>query len=188
MNIGLYFGSFNPIHIGHLIIADFVANNSEVDKVWFVVSPQNPLKESSTLLEESLRLNLVNKAIENNPKFETCDIEFNLPRPSYTIDTLAFLKNKFPTFTFSIIMGSDSFVSIYKWKNYERLLQENFFIIYERTGFPIKRKDNNVIILNAPLLNISSTAIRTSIKEGKSIRYLVVENVLQELHEKGYYK
>ncbi len=188
MHIGLYFGSFNPIHIGHLIIADFVANHTEVDKVWFVVSPQNPLKESSTLLEESLRLNLVNKAIENNPKFETCDIEFNLPRPSYTIDTLTFLKSKFPTFTFSIIMGSDSFVSIYKWKSYETLLKENSFFIYERPGFPIIKEEINVTVLNAPLLDISSTAIRNSIKEGKSIRYLVVENVLQELHEKGYYK
>ncbi len=188
MHIGLYFGSFNPIHIGHLIIADFVANNSEVDKVWFVVSPQNPLKESSTLLEESLRLNLVNKAIENNPKFETCDIEFKLPRPSYTIDTLAFLKNKFPTFTFSIIMGSDSFVSIDKWKSYETLLKENSFFIYERPGFPIVKEARNVTVLKAPLLAISSTAIRNSIKEGKSIRYLVVENVLQEIHEKGYYK
>ena len=188
MHIGLYFGSFNPIHIGHLIIADFVANHTEVDKVWFVVSPQNPLKESSTLLEESLRLNLVNKAIENNPKFETCNIEFNLPRPSYTVDTLEYLKDKFSIFTFSVIMGSDSFVSIDKWKKYEKLLQENSFIIYERTGFPIKKRENNVIVLNAPILDISSTAIRNSIKEGKSIRYLVVENVLQELHEKGYYK
>ena len=188
MHIGLYFGSFNPIHIGHLIIADFVANNTEVDKVWFVVSPQNPLKESSSLLEESLRLNLVKKAIENNPKFDTSDMEFNLPRPSYTIDTLTLLKNRFPTFTFSIIMGSDSFVCIDKWKNYETLLKENSFFVYERPGFPIIKEEINVTVLNAPLLDISSTTIRNSIKSGKSIKYLVFEPVLKEIQEMGYYK
>ena len=188
MHIGLYFGSFNPIHIGHLIIADFIANNTDIDKVWFVVSPQNPLKESSSLLDESHRLHLVKMATENNTKFETSDVEFHLPRPSYTIDTLLHLKCKYPTFNFSIIMGSDSLCGIDKWKSYKTLLKENNFYIYERPGFPFKLKRNNVRLLNASLLDISSTAIRNSIKEGKSVRYLVTENVLQEIGEKGYYK
>src|SRR6218665_2087756 len=124
MHIGLYFGSFNPIHIGHLIIANFMAENSDADKIWFVVSPQNPLKESASLLNEYDRMHLVELAIYNNPRFKASNIEFHLPKPSYTIDTLTYIKEKFPDYTFSIIMGSDGFQNIHRWKNYETLVKD----------------------------------------------------------------
>ncbi len=189
MKIGLYFGSFNPIHTGHLIIAEFVANNTDVDQVWLVVSPQNPLKKSSTLLNEYDRLNLVNIAIEGNEKLRASDIEFKLPKPSYTIDTLTYLHEKYPENEFVVIIGSDSYVNLGKWKNNE-LLQKNYrFVIYERPEFPV---DKNTLpakwkVLQAPMLEISSTFIRNQIKEGKSIRYLVTESVREEIEKNRYY-
>jgi nicotinate-nucleotide adenylyltransferase len=188
MKVGLYFGSFNPIHIGHLIIADFVANHSDLQQVWFVVSPQNPLKQSSSLLNEYHRLHLVNLAIEGNAKLKTSDIEFKLPKPSYTIDTLAYLQEKYPTHSFSIIMGSDSFKNIGRWKNHELLLKHPI-IIYERPGHEMKDLPNtNITILKAPLLEISATTIRENIRQQKSIRYLVPDAVIKEIENAGYYK
>lgn len=189
MKIGLYFGSFNPIHIGHLIIANHIANNTDVDQVWLVVSPQNPLKKTSTLLNEYNRLHLVHLAIEKNSKLRVTDVEFKLPKPSYTIDTLAYLLEKYPTYKFSVIMGSDSFRNIHKWKNYKVLLKNYEIIIYLRINFPITANlPNSMTILNAPLLNISSTFIRESIKQNKSIRYLVPDWVCDEIELAGYYK
>ncbi|HEX8331401.1 MAG TPA: nicotinate (nicotinamide) nucleotide adenylyltransferase [Segetibacter sp.] len=188
MKIGLYFGSFNPVHIGHLIIADFVANNSELDKVWLVVSPQNPLKPSSSLLNEYHRLHLARLATEDNSKLHVSNIEFKLPRPSYTIDTLVYLREKYPQHTFSIIFGSDSYQNISKWKNYETLLRDYSITIYERPGFPVS--PNNLAspeVLKAPLLDISSTFIREMIKSGKSIKYLVPEEVRLEIENHGYF-
>jgi len=188
MKIGLYFGSFNPIHIGHLIIANHVANNTDVNQVWFVVSPHNPLKKSSTLLNEYHRLHLVQLAIEGDPQLKVSDIEFRLPRPSYTVDTLVYLKEKYPTHQFSVIIGSDSFQNIHRWKNSEILLSNYHFIIYQRPGFLIKEKGNKIQLLYAPLLEISSTAIREAIKREQSIRYLVPEKVRQEIEKSSYYK
>jgi nicotinate-nucleotide adenylyltransferase len=174
MKIGLYFGSFNPIHIGHLIIANHILNHSQLDRVWFVVSPHNPLKESSSLLNENHRLQLVRLAIENEPKFKASNIEFGLPRPSYTIDTLTHLTEKYPEHTFSILMGSDSFCNIKKWKNYEILLKQYGIILYKRPGFePDLSLSSQVEVVQAPLLDISSTYIRGLIQQKKSIRYLV---------------
>ena len=138
MNIGLYFGSFNPIHIGHLIIANHVINFTDMNQVWLVISPQNPLKPSHTLLNEYHRLHLVQKAIEDNPKLKASDIEFRLSKPSYTIDTLIYLEEKYPKHKFSIVMGSDSFQNINNWKNAEVLKKNYSFIIYERPGFEMK--------------------------------------------------
>src|SRR5215213_8358810 len=132
MKIGLYFGSFNPIHNGHLIIANHILNETDLNKIWFVVSPQNPLKQSTTLLNSYDRLHLVRKAIENDDRVKASDIEFHLPKPSYTATTLAYLKEKYPEHEFSIIMGSDSFQNITKWKNYETIIQNNELIIYKR--------------------------------------------------------
>jgi len=190
MNIGLYFGSFNPIHIGHLIIANHVINFTDMNQVWLVISPQNPLKPSHTLLNEYHRLHLVQKAIEDNPKLKASDIEFRLSKPSYTIDTLIYLEEKYPKHKFSIVMGSDSFQNINNWKNAEVLKKNYSFIIYERPGFEMKENSEteNVKILKAPLLEISATTIRNNIKTGKSIQYLVPDTVNKEINVNGYYK
>jgi nicotinate-nucleotide adenylyltransferase len=188
MRIGLYFGSFNPIHTGHLIIASHVAEHSDIDKVWFVVSPQNPLKMSNTLLNEYDRLHLVNTALENDDRFRVSDIEFKLPRPSYTIDTLTHLNEKYPQHSFRIIMGSDSYCNIEHWKNYELLVKNYTLLVYNRPGFEVKDNIYNATILNAPLLDISSTLIRMRIKEKKSVKYLVSEGVYDELMNNKYYR
>jgi nicotinate-nucleotide adenylyltransferase len=188
MNIGLYFGSFNPIHIGHLIIGSFIANNENVDQVWFIVSPQNPFKSAGSLLNEYHRLHLVQLAIEGDPLLRASDIEFKLPRPSYTIDTLQYLTEKYPQHTFSIIIGSDSYENLHKWKNAKVILRDYPIYVYQRPGFEQEQpKEKNVSFLKAPLLDISATAIRKAIKEGKSIRYLVPEKVREEIERNNYY-
>ena len=189
MKIGLYFGSFNPIHVGHLIIANYVAYNSTNEQVWFIVSPQNPLKNSSTLLNEYHRLHLVRLATEDNPKLKVSDVEFKLPKPSYTIDTLTYLAEKHPQHTFSIIIGSDSFLNINKWKNADVLLRTYDFIVYPRPGFEITDTQGaNIEIISAPLLDISATMIRQFIKAKKSVQYFIPENVRQEIELYNYYK
>lgn len=189
MRIGLYFGSFNPIHNGHLIIANHIAEHCAIDEVWFVLSPQNPLKESRALLNEYHRLHLVKLAIKDNDKFRASDIEFKLPKPSYTIDTLTYLAEKFPKNTFSIIMGSDSFQNIHRWKNFELLLKNYPIIIYHRPSFAINQTHNaSLDIVEAPLLDISATYIRTQIKSGKSIRYLCPDEVCAYIEENRYYQ
>ena len=189
MRIGLYFGSFNPVHIGHLIIANHILNQSEVDRIWFVVSPLNPFKESSSLLNEYDRLYLVQKGVEADLRLKASDIEFSLPKPSYTVHTLAYLAEKYPEHTFSIIMGSDGFQNLDKWKNPETIISNHQIIIYRRPGFEVDNKLNaNITIMNAPLLEISSTHIRDLIKSGKSIRYLVPPGVEEEILASGLYK
>ncbi len=188
MNIGLYFGSFNPIHAGHLIIASHIADNTDLEQVWFVVSPQNPLKPSGSLLNEYHRLHLVQTAVEGDPRFRVTDVEFKLPKPSYTIDTLTHLKERYPANQFTVIMGTDSFENIGKWKNYALLLNNYSFILYPRPGFETKDLPSNVVLVTAPLLEISSTAIRKNIREGKSVRYLLPDNVREEIERSGYYK
>ncbi|MEP7144626.1 MAG: nicotinate (nicotinamide) nucleotide adenylyltransferase, partial [Ferruginibacter sp.] len=174
MKIGLYFGSFNPVHVGHLIIATHVINNTDLQQVWLIVSPRNPLKSSSSLLNEYHRLHLVQSALEGETKLKGSNIEFHLPKPSYTVDTLAYLKEKYPQHAFAIIMGSDSFCNLTKWKNYEVIIKNHPLYIYERQGFKIDNKLNaDINILQAPLLQISSTHIRELIRLGKSIRYMV---------------
>jgi nicotinate-nucleotide adenylyltransferase len=157
--------------------------------VWLVVSPQNPLKPSSTLLNEYHRLQLVRLATADNDLLKVSNIEFNLPRPSYTVDTLAFLQEKYPKHTFWIIIGSDSYQNLPKWKNYEVLLKNHEIIIYNRPGFEVvSLTEKKPRILDAPLLEISSTMLRNLIKGGKSIKYLVPEDVRIEIESKGYYR
>lgn len=189
MNIGLYFGSFNPIHTGHLIIANHVLEHSGLDKIWFVVSPHNPLKESHSLLNEYDRLHLVELAIKDNNKFRASNIEFHLPKPSYTIDTLTYLSEKFPLEKFTVIMGSDSFSNITRWKNYNSLLSYYKVVVYERPGFAVSAESlhPNVQVLKAPLLEISATHIRNMIREQRSIRYLVPDAVQDCILENRYY-
>ena len=189
MRIALYFGSFNPIHYGHLIIARHVLNSFDVQQVWFIVSPQNPLKETQALLNEYHRYHLVQKAIEAEPAFRASNIEFGLPRPSYTVDTLQYLKEKYPQHVFSLILGSDSYQNLPRWKNHTRLTEMAELIVYERPGFPVKgAMPQQVHVTQAPWLAISSTYIRGLLREGKSIRFLVPEDVLQDIEANGYYR
>ena len=191
MKIGLFFGSFNPIHVGHLIIANHLAEYTDLKQVWLVVSPQNPLKEKETLLNEYHRLDLVNTAIEGNNKLKSCDIEFNLPKPRYTIDTLQYLKEKHPKHQFCIIMGSDNITSFHKWKNAETILNNYPIYVYKRSGdevFQLQKKYSQVHFLDVPLLDISSSLIRKMIREKKSVRYLLPENDYEQVIQGGYYK
>jgi nicotinate-nucleotide adenylyltransferase len=190
MKIALFFGSFNPIHIGHLIIANHIVNNTDCDKVWLVVSPHNPLKEKAGLLNEFDRLHLVQLAVEDNEKLVACNEEFYLPKPSYTIDTLTYLQEKYPTYEFSLVMGSDNILSIDKWKNYELLLERYTIYIYNR---PEYNSDNikikgDIRFLEVPLLDISSTYIRNNIKENKSIKYLLHPSVEKYILDYNLYK
>lgn len=189
MHIGLYFGSFNPVHNGHLIIASHIVNNTALDQVWFVVSPQNPFKTSASLLNEYHRLHMVNIAIEGEQQLKTSTVEFKLPKPSYTVDTLAYLTEKYPANTFSIIMGSDGFTNLDKWKNYEILVKNHSFYIYRRPGFEVLETFGaTTTIVDAPLLEISSTHIRNLIRDKKSIRFLVPDVVKEEIERNGYYR
>ena len=191
MKIGLYFGSFNPIHHGHLLIANYILQHIQLDQVWFVISPQNPLKRSSTLLNEYHRLHLVRLAIEGESGLKASDIEFKLPKPSYTVDTLAYLQEKYPADEFSIIMGSDSFQNLSKWKNYRWLLQHYPIYVYKRPEqetLPAYPEAKGIQILDAPLLPISSTEIRQKIKAGKSVRYWLPDSVREEIEKSGYYR
>lgn len=189
MKIGLYFGSFNPIHHGHLIIANYLLQSTDLDQVWLIISPQNPFKPSHGLLNEYHRLHLVQTALDGETRIRASDIEFKLPKPSYTIDTLTYLKEKYPTHTFAIIMGSDSYQNLDKWKNTSVIQQRYAIYVYERPGFPV-RKDlaTQLTIVDAPLLQISATKIREMIAVGKSIRYLVPDSVKEEIERNHYYK
>jgi len=189
MNIGLYFGSFNPVHSGHLIIANHILNETELEKIWFIVSPQNPFKTNSTLLNEYDRLHLLKLATEGDVRIKISDIEFGLPKPSYTSITLAHLQEKNPGHQFSIIMGSDSFQNLHKWKNAEYIIKNYPVYVYNRPGFEIQNHIKATLnIVDAPLLQISATQIRQLIKEGKSIRYMVPDNVKEEIERGNYYK
>jgi nicotinate-nucleotide adenylyltransferase len=189
MEIGLYFGSFNPIHTGHLIIASHVLNETPVQKVWFVISPHNPYKPTASLLNEYDRLHLVQKAIGEDDRLKASDIEFSLPRPSYTAVTLAYLKEKYPQHSFFIIMGSDSFQNLSRWKNADVIIKNYPIIIYERPGFPVENSlSASITVMQAPLLEISATHIRELVQKGKSIKYLVPPEVEKEISQHRFYR
>ena len=190
MKIGLFFGSFNPIHIGHMAIANYMLEFTDLEKLWFVVSPQNPFKKRSNLLDENHRLVLVNSAIEDNYKFKASNIEFSMPKPSFTIDTLVYLNEKYPDNDFVLIMGSDNLRSFKKWKNYETILENHEIFVYPRPS------DNNlelmshekITIVNAPLMEISSSFIRNAIKDKKDIRYFMPDKVAKYVGEMHFYE
>lgn len=190
MKIGLFFGSFNPIHTGHLFIANHIAHYTNLDEVWLVVSPQNPFKKKADLLSEYDRLHLVNIAIEGNEKLRACDIEFSLPKPSYTIDTLVYLKEKYPNHEFSLIMGGDNLPTLHKWKSADVLMKDYTIYVYNRPGTDLMNTDyvNNIKILETPQILLSASYIREQLKNNKPITYLVPKEVERYIIEMGWYK
>ena len=204
MKIGLYFGTFNPIHVGHLVIANYMADYTDLDQVWLVVSPHNPLKEKSTLLTDYHRLALVNVAIEDNPKLKASDIEFKLPKPSYTATTLAYLKEKYPQHEFSLIMGEDNLRTLHRWYNHDVLLKNHKIYVYPRVltiqeeaevvemgSLPHNElidHPNVIFCEDAPVMKVSASFIRQAIREGKDVRYLLTEPVQKYIEEMNFYR
>jgi nicotinate-nucleotide adenylyltransferase len=192
LKVGLYFGTFNPIHAGHMIIANHMAEFSELDQVWLVVTPHNPHKTKNTLLDDYKRLEMVFLATEAYPKLKPSDVEFRLPQPNYTVNTLAHLQEKYPQYEFSLIMGEDNLNSLHKWKNYEIILQNHDIYIYPRISGETMNSEflNHAKIhrIDAPVVEISSTFIRDSIKDGKSIRPLLPAEVWQYVDHNNLYK
>jgi nicotinate-nucleotide adenylyltransferase len=190
MKVGLFFGSFNPVHVGHMIIANFMAQNTDLDQVWMVVSPQNPLKKKNTLAKDRDRLHLVNLAIGDNLLLRSSDVEFSMPKPSYTIDTLAYLGEKYPEYEFVLIMGGDNLRTIHKWKNYEKLISDYDIYIYKRPKYSTKKWEDHatIKIYEAPLLDISASYIRDQVKRGHSIQYLIPQEVYEYLDETRLYE
>ncbi len=186
---GLFFGSFNPIHNGHLMLAKYILNEYDLAEIWFVVSPQNPLKDKKTLLDEHHRLQLVRLAIEDEPKFKASDIEFKLERPSFTINTLVHLKEKYKR-PFVLLMGADSAASIKKWKNYESILEDYEVYVYPRPSDDVESilKHKNLKIINAPQIELSATYIRQAIKAKKDVRFLLSERVYDYVQEMHFYE
>lgn len=187
MKIGLYFGSFNPIHIGHLIIAQTIFERCALDQVWFVVSPQNPFKKQESLAHEHDRLRMVELAVHDNFHFRASDVEFRMPKPSYTIDTLAFLSDKHPQHQFFLFMGSDNLSHFHKWKNYRAILDNFQVLVYPRPGDQKLTDFPEVTFIDAPLLDISATFIRQAIQSGYSAKYLLPEPVEQYILSKKLY-
>ncbi|WP_299524966.1 nicotinate (nicotinamide) nucleotide adenylyltransferase [uncultured Lutibacter sp.] len=192
MKVGLFFGTFNPIHIGHLIIANYIVEFSDLEEVWFVVTPQSPFKQKASILKNYHRLAIVNLAVENYPKLKSSDLEFNLPQPNYTINTLVHFEEKFPNHQFCLIMGEDNLKGFHKWKNYEAILQNYELYVYPRISegktehkFLAHQKIHKV---NAPIVQISSTFIRKAIQEKKDIRIMLPENVWKYIDEMNFYK
>lgn len=190
MKVGLFFGSFNPIHIGHLAIANYVVEYSDLDQLWLVLSPQNPLKKKKSLLNEYDRLKMVELALEDNDKIRASDIEFRMPKPSYTIDTLTYLKEQNPAYEFVLIAGADNFESFQKWKNYEEILKNYKIYVYPRPGYDLGEYKNHpaLKIINAPLMEISSSFIRKAVQDNKDIRYFLPEKVYQYIQQMHFYK
>lgn len=187
---GLYFGSFNPIHNGHLMLANFLVENSGLGDMWFVISPQNPFKTKESLLPDYQRLELVNRAIEGYKKFSACDIEFSMPKPSYTIDTLTYLSEKYPKREFALIMGTDNLERLDRWKNYEQIINNHKIIVFPRNGCDggVLRLHPNVQIVDTPIIEVSSTFIRESIRQGKDVRFFMPERVFEYVDEMNFWK
>lgn len=191
--IGLFFGSFNPIHIGHLILANYILENSDMNELWFVVSPQNPFKEKKSLLNDHNRLDMVELAIKNYPDMRASNVEFSLPTPSYTIDTLTYLKEKHPDYSFSLIMGEDNLGSLHKWKNADLLIKNHHIIVYPRVFEGDKKNseninNENISLVKAPIIELSATEIRNMIKQGKNVRPMLPPEVFEYLDGSSFYK
>lgn len=200
--VGLYFGTFNPVHVGHLVIANYMADYTDLDEVWLVVSPQNPLKEREDIMDDHTRLAMVQEAIADNPKLKVSNIEFNLPKPSYTIDTLNHISQLYPEFKFSVIMGEDNLRTLHKWKGFKDILDKHHLFVYprvlteqEKTELEAMVDTDNellehpqVTICEAPVMKVSATFIRQGIKDGKDVRYLLTEPVFRYIQKNSLYQ
>ncbi len=190
--VGLFFGSFNPIHIGHLVIANHMVEFGGLDQVWFVITPHSPFKEKKSLLEDHHRYQMVDRAVEQFPHLRACDIEFGLPQPNYTINTMVYLEEKYPELEFALIMGEDNLKNFHKWKNYELLINNHEILVYPRVGSEEVHTqfDSHPSIhhVDAPIMELSSTFIRKGIKAGKNIRPMLPEAVWIYLDEMNFYK
>ncbi len=186
----LFFGSFNPIHVGHLIIANTMLQQGGVDEVWLVVSPQNPLKERATLLADHHRLQMVQRAVDDNYRLRVCDIEMHLPIPSYTVVTLAALQDKYPDREFCLVMGSDNLATFDRWRNYQYILDNYHLLVYPRPGSEHCKfaSHPNVTLVDVPMIDISSSYIRQQIAAGRDVRYLLTEPVYNYLTEMHFYE
>jgi len=188
MKIGLFFGSFNPFHIGHKIISNYMVEFSDLEKVMFVVSPQNPLKEKKSLLDQNHRLQIIRAEVQDNNKLDVSDIEFKMTQPSYTINTLVRLKEEHPKNEYALIMGADNLQNFHKWKNYEQILEDYSVYVYPRLGFEIEGSHKNIHIINGvPQMEVSASFIRNSIKEGKDVSYLIPEKAWIYMDEMNFY-
>lgn len=192
MKIGLFFGTFNPIHIGHLVIANYCVEYTDLDEVWFVITPMSPFKQKKSMLSNVHRLSLANTAVENYPKLKTSDIEFKLKQPNYTVDTLVHFEEKYPNHNFNLIMGEDNLKSFHKWKNYEIILENYSLYVYPRVSSELYEneltKHENVKVVDAPIMQISSTQIRKAIKEGKNCEPMLPAAVWKYIDEMNFYK
>ncbi len=192
MKIGLYFGTFNPVHVGHLIIANHMAEHSNLDQIWMVVTPHNPLKQKSTLLTDAHRLEMVHLATEDYPKIKPSDVEFKLPQPNFTVNTLVYLQEKYPKNIFSLIMGEDNLNSFHKWKNYEAILQNHEIYVYPRLNTDVMeaqfKNHPKIHLITAPVVEISATFIRENIKIGKNIQPLLPHKVWEYLNHNMFYQ
>jgi len=189
MKIGLFFGSFNPMHVGHKIIASYMAEFSDLEKVLFVVSPQNPLKQKRTLLDQNHRLQIIKAEVADNLKLDVSDVEFSMPQPSYTIDTLVRLKEDYPEHEYALIMGADNLQNFHKWKNFEQILEDYSIYVYPRHGYEVEGSHQNIhLIEGVPQMEISASFIRNSIQQGKDISYLMTEKAWKYTDEMNFYK
>jgi nicotinate-nucleotide adenylyltransferase len=192
MKIGLYFGTYNPIHVGHLIIANHMAEHADLDQVWMVVTPHNPLKKKATLLDDHHRLQMVYLATEDFPKIKPSDIEFKLPQPNYTVNTLIHLHEKYPDYEFSLIMGEDNLKTLHKWKNYEAILDHHDIYVYPRISSEAEnlelKNHPKIHLIDAPVVEISSTFIRENIKKGKNVQPLLPHKVWDYIDHNNFYK
>lgn len=191
MKIGLFFGTFNPIHVGHLVIANHIAEYTDLDQIWFVVTPQSPFKIKASILDNRQRYEMVYRATKDYQSLRPCDIEFHLPQPNYTIDTLTYLQEKYPEHTFALIMGEDNLQSFHKWKNYELILNDHDIYVYPRISKEsVKTRFENherIKKVDAPVMELSSTFIRKSRKEGKNVKAMLPEPVWEYLDEMNFY-
>lgn len=201
MKIGLYFGTYNPIHVGHLVIANYMVDYTDLDQVWLVVTPQNPHKNKASLLSDYHRLAIVRIAVENNPKLKASNIEFDLPKPSYTITTLTYIQEKYPKYDFSLIMGEDNLRTLHKWKNHEEIINNHNIFVYPRALTEQERNNQinletenkyenhpNVTLCDAPVMKVSSSFIRKAIKEKKDVQYLLTDPVFKYVSEMHFYE
>ena len=188
--IGLFFGSFNPIHNGHLMLANYIEEYTDLDSLWFVVSPQNPFKDKDSLLDDNHRLEMLKMAIQNDERFEVCDIEFDMPKPSYTIDTLNRLSELHPDAEFYLICGMDNLNKFNKWKNYQDILDNYHLLVYPRKNYDGGELSNHksVQIINAPEIEISSTFIRKAMTENKDLRHFMPNESYKYMIDMGFYK